>query len=310
MPSVVPQLDNVRLKNPIEQHMLGQGGLFQQQNIEKRRLLSVREWFELCAKDEFRVPGVDEVGLHARANNGTAWTRRRTRRATTNPRASVDVRMSETAEPESHPLIDVKHEHDDELVPPELVDPASALVSPPNSNQHLSPAEDAPQQSSATPGHPAGEEVDQGEEEGVQAVIEADEDVKGESAEMEDMKQKRGRRPGPTRETKEARLSTRRETVSGWRPSIHIRHGCPRRRPHRATTSSFAKSLRGDVGGTAGLASHHDTGRTCKARLPCGLLDGASYAPETGSVGISDTAPVIGPFSATVSNVARSEMTE
>ena len=100
MPSVVPQLDNVRLKNPIEQHMLGQGGLFQQQNIEKRRLLSVREWFELCAKDEFRAPGVDEVGLHARAHNGTAWTRRRTRRGTTNPGASVDVRMSETAEPE------------------------------------------------------------------------------------------------------------------------------------------------------------------------------------------------------------------
>ena len=31
--------------------MVGRGGLFRQQNIEKRRIMSVREWAELCAKD-------------------------------------------------------------------------------------------------------------------------------------------------------------------------------------------------------------------------------------------------------------------
>ncbi|RPD58315.1 hypothetical protein L226DRAFT_536736 [Lentinus tigrinus ALCF2SS1-7] len=216
LPSVVPQLDNVRLKNPIEQHMLGQGGLFQQQNIEKRRLLSVREWFELCAKEEFRAPGVDDVGLHARANNGVARTRRRTRRATADPRASMDARGSETAEPESRPLINVKHEHDEELVPPEHVDPASALISPPNSNRTLSPVEDTPQQPTSPSRHPAAEEEEEAEEEEVKAVIDADENVKPESIETEDVKPKRGRRPAATRETKEAQLAERAERDREW----------------------------------------------------------------------------------------------
>ena len=72
LPSVVPQLHNVTLKNPIEQVMMGQGGLFRQSNFEKPKTLSVREWAELCARDELRAPGVDEVGLHARANNAGA----------------------------------------------------------------------------------------------------------------------------------------------------------------------------------------------------------------------------------------------
>ncbi|KAI0696985.1 hypothetical protein C8T65DRAFT_662929 [Cerioporus squamosus] len=218
LPSVVPQLDKVKLKNPIEQHMLGQGGLFQQQNIEKRRLLSVREWFELCGKEEYRAPGVEEVGLHARANNGTAKTRRRTRRTTADPEASMDARMSQTAEPESR----VKHEHDDdeELVPPEHVDPTSALISPPNSHRTLSPAEENPQQSSVTAGPPrhlaAQEDEEAEEEEVMKAVIEADEDFKPGSVEMEDAKPKRGRKAASTRETKEAQLAERAEKDREW----------------------------------------------------------------------------------------------
>jgi hypothetical protein len=61
------QLASVKLKNPIEQHMLGHGGLFRQQNVEKRRVFSVREWAELCCKEDRRAPGVDDIGLqHAR----------------------------------------------------------------------------------------------------------------------------------------------------------------------------------------------------------------------------------------------------
>lgn len=55
----------MRVKSPIEQHMLGHAGLYRQQNIEKRKVMSVREWAELCAKDEWRAPGVDEVALKA-----------------------------------------------------------------------------------------------------------------------------------------------------------------------------------------------------------------------------------------------------
>ncbi|EGO23093.1 hypothetical protein SERLADRAFT_340652, partial [Serpula lacrymans var. lacrymans S7.9] len=44
LPSLKEQLANVKIKSPIEQHMLGRGGLFRQENIEKRRIMSVREW--------------------------------------------------------------------------------------------------------------------------------------------------------------------------------------------------------------------------------------------------------------------------
>jgi hypothetical protein len=49
--------------------MLGRGGLFRQENMEKRKVMSVREWAELCAKDEFRAPGLNDIGLHARSAN-------------------------------------------------------------------------------------------------------------------------------------------------------------------------------------------------------------------------------------------------
>ena len=64
MPPLNPQLASVKLKNPIEQHMLGHGGLFRQQNVEKRRVFSVREWAELCRKEDRRAPSVDDIGLH------------------------------------------------------------------------------------------------------------------------------------------------------------------------------------------------------------------------------------------------------
>lgn len=105
MPPVNPQLAHVKLKNPIEQQMMGHGGLFRQQNIEKRKVMSVREWAELCSKEELRAPGVDDVGLHARSTNGTVKVKtRRGRRKT---------RESETAEPEMTPDVMVKEEEED-----------------------------------------------------------------------------------------------------------------------------------------------------------------------------------------------------
>ncbi|KZV82646.1 JmjC-domain-containing protein [Exidia glandulosa HHB12029] len=66
LPSVTAQLDGVRIKNPIEQDVVGTAGLFRVQNIEKRRLMSVREWFELCSKDEMRTPGILDGDRRAR----------------------------------------------------------------------------------------------------------------------------------------------------------------------------------------------------------------------------------------------------
>ncbi|KAL1942341.1 hypothetical protein VTO73DRAFT_6405 [Trametes versicolor] len=211
LPSVVPQLENVKLKNPIEQHMLGQGGLFQQQNIEKRRVLSVREWAELCSKDEWRAPGVDEVGLHARATNTNVKTRTRRGRK---------QRASETAEPEVHeePEVAIKREEDEEdEIDAEVA--AKALISPPNSNRTLSPPEQveenandttAPedQASSSTASasmkahHPLAEEEEEEEEaESKQEEVGRDE---------EEVKPKtKGRRSAQTREAREAMMAER-----------------------------------------------------------------------------------------------------
>ncbi|KAK7018512.1 specific transcriptional repressor [Favolaschia claudopus] len=64
LPDVGPQLAGVKIKSPIEQFMRGRAGLFRQENVEKRKVMSVREWAELCARAEFCAPGKDQVGIH------------------------------------------------------------------------------------------------------------------------------------------------------------------------------------------------------------------------------------------------------
>ncbi|KAF7790136.1 hypothetical protein EIP86_001088 [Pleurotus ostreatoroseus] len=105
LPPLNTQLADVKLKDPIEQQMMGRGGLFRQQNIERRRVMSVREWAELCAQDDLRAPGVDDIGLHARSTNGTVKPKTR--------RAKRKTRESETAEPEMAPIVVVKEEDED-----------------------------------------------------------------------------------------------------------------------------------------------------------------------------------------------------
>ncbi|KAL4244558.1 JHDM3 histone demethylase family protein [Abortiporus biennis] len=91
LPSILPQLGDVKVKSPIEQVMLGQRGLFRAQNIEKRKVLSVREWAEMCSSEDLRAPGVDDIDLHARAKNGSVKVKTR--------RSGRRTRASETAEP-------------------------------------------------------------------------------------------------------------------------------------------------------------------------------------------------------------------
>lgn len=136
LPALNSQLADVKLKNPIEQQMMGHAGLFRQQNIEKRKVMSVREWAELCAREELRAPGVDDIGLHARATNGTAKTRtRRGRRKTRDP---------ETAELEMTPGVMVKEEDEDHVgvtIGSITQDETAAkpLASPPDSSQSSTP---------------------------------------------------------------------------------------------------------------------------------------------------------------------------
>ncbi|KAL0068341.1 hypothetical protein AAF712_004728 [Marasmius tenuissimus] len=106
LPPLKEQFSKVEIRTPIEQHMLGQAGLFRQQNFEKRKTMSVREWAEFCGQDEYRAPGVDEVGLHARANVKAKPRRTRKSAAT----------KAETVEPEMEGQVLIKEEPVDEGV--------------------------------------------------------------------------------------------------------------------------------------------------------------------------------------------------
>ncbi|KAF8556709.1 JmjC-domain-containing protein [Imleria badia] len=109
LPPINDLLANVKIRSPIEQHMLGRGGLFRQENVEKRRIMSVREWAELCDKEDFRAPGIDDVGLHARSARVGLRPLRRAR-----PRAPSH--KVESVEPEEIP-----HSPADYVSPPTSV---------------------------------------------------------------------------------------------------------------------------------------------------------------------------------------------
>ena len=56
--------------------MLGRSGLYHQQNIEKRKIMSVREWAELCSKDDFRALSIDDIGLRIAVDSANENKRR------------------------------------------------------------------------------------------------------------------------------------------------------------------------------------------------------------------------------------------
>lgn len=73
--------------------MLGQSGLFRQSNVEKRRILSLKDWAELCAKDDLRAYPID---------NGTVKTRglpRAPRKPRTSKKTKIEVEIKEEDQP-------------------------------------------------------------------------------------------------------------------------------------------------------------------------------------------------------------------
>lgn len=97
LPSPAAQLDSVKIKSPIEQNMFGQGGLFRQENLEKRRMMSVREWAELCGKDEFKAPSIVEVETRG---GGNAPAKPKRGRKAAAPTEAPEVKMEEEEEQE------------------------------------------------------------------------------------------------------------------------------------------------------------------------------------------------------------------
>lgn len=180
LPPLKEQLGQVKIKSPIEQHMLGRGGLFRQENMEKRKVMSVREWAELCGKDEFRAPGVDEVGLHARSANVKPRAKRTKKKAV----------KAEAVGPELDTVI-IKEEPVDDL------SSLAAIVHGDAGSNH-NPIVLSPPASVATPVSP----VDGGSDK--TGTIPAD------TEEVVDEKPKvRGRRVPQTKEAREANLVER-----------------------------------------------------------------------------------------------------
>ncbi|KAH7908694.1 JmjC domain, hydroxylase-domain-containing protein [Hygrophoropsis aurantiaca] len=189
LPSTKDQLAKVKIRTPIEQHMLGRGGLFRQENMEKRRVMSVREWSELCDKDEFRAPGVEDIGLHARGAKAKATKRSRKRGESV---------KADTEEPEEH----VKEGVNVPTVGSDEAGSSHALpMSPPTSvgNPHTPPTADD------QPDEPAPNEAEQGDVMDTSGQDAPD----GESKEPEDKAKPKAKRAGPSREVRDAQLAER-----------------------------------------------------------------------------------------------------
>lgn len=69
LPSTVPLLPEVKLKSPIEQRMDGGSGLFRQQNIEKRKTLSVMDWVNMCNRPSLKAPNPNQTARGARVGS-------------------------------------------------------------------------------------------------------------------------------------------------------------------------------------------------------------------------------------------------
>jgi hypothetical protein len=139
LPPLREQLGSVKIQRPIEQHMLGRGGLFRQENIEKRKFMSIREWAELCGKDDFRAPSVREVGVHGRG--AKAATRTRTKRNTRakNEAHQVDsgAKRADHGPVEDGEPMDVETGH--AIDKPIVVAPTDAPPSPASQNADVDP---------------------------------------------------------------------------------------------------------------------------------------------------------------------------
>lgn len=193
LPTLRPQLADVKLRNPIEQQLMGHGGLFRQQNIEKRKIMSVREWAEFCARPELQAPGVDDVGLRARANKSGAaarQTRRTTRRKT---------RDAQTAEPD----VIVKEEEDEvvgvdvnRVIEAESLDAGKTLASSISTPDHTSTSQTPPPTTPAVRPTPSADDQEH-------IVKEEDESMPAEA------KPKPKRRNPHNKEAREAALAVR-----------------------------------------------------------------------------------------------------
>ncbi|GAA5968528.1 hypothetical protein JCM21900_006633 [Sporobolomyces salmonicolor] len=58
LPSVLPPLRNIRLREPIEQHMMGSQGLYRVTNVAKTRIWNAAQWKDTAVLDKWDAPDV------------------------------------------------------------------------------------------------------------------------------------------------------------------------------------------------------------------------------------------------------------
>ena len=195
--------------------MLGHGGLFRQQNVEKRRVFSVREWAELCNKEDRRAPGVDDIGLHnARRNAPPPPPKTRAKKG---ERSKPDVTKAATAGPLSTPVVtevDNRNPASNGNVP---TPPKSPLnngdLKVPNSPENLSSCEPLLEHSTNVSSLPTPERLKEEEEENT------DDDEGGDSKPQT----AKPKRKWQTREMREAHLAERAAADAAFLKSFNPR---------------------------------------------------------------------------------------
>lgn len=56
LPDYTEKVKSIRLRNPIEQHIVGNGGCFRQTNVEKRQTYNLPKWRKLCESSDHLPP--------------------------------------------------------------------------------------------------------------------------------------------------------------------------------------------------------------------------------------------------------------
>lgn len=215
LPPLNPQLANVKLRSPIEQHMLGHGGLFRQQNVEKRRVFSVREWAELCNKEDRRAPSVDEIGLHhARRNAPPPPPKSRAKKG---ERSKPDVTKAAAAGPVSTPVATEVDNPNSTLIGDVPTPPKSPSnngdLKVPNSPENLSSCEPLLEHPTNVSSLPTPERLKEEEEENT-------DDDEGRDSKLQTAKPKR---KWQTREMRDAHLAERAAADAAFLKSFNPR---------------------------------------------------------------------------------------
>ncbi|CAO3623695.1 unnamed protein product [Mucor hiemalis] len=123
LPNTLSKLETIRVHNPIEQHIIGNRGIYKQTNIEKVRPFTIDQWRNICGRIEHKLPniGLDRSkfnisslpkssGIKKRKRSAETLTNRHTKRKTKREINAEEIALAKSDFP-------VKLEFDPRVVP-------------------------------------------------------------------------------------------------------------------------------------------------------------------------------------------------